>query len=143
MGLYDSFSISSSGMSAERLWLDIISNNIANLNTTRTAKGGPYKRQMPVFAQRLQAVMAGGGAMRPRESGVEVSRVTQDNAPPRLVYDPSHPDADKEGYVAYPNINIVNEMVNMMSAQRAYEANATALEASKSMAMKALEIGRS
>ena len=142
MGLYDSFAISSSGMSAERLWLDIISNNIANLNTTRTAKGGPYKRQMPVFAQRLQSVMASGG-MRPREGGVEVSRVTQDNAPPRIVYDPSHPDADKEGYVAYPNINIVNEMVNMMSAQRAYEANATALEASKTMAMKALEIGRS
>ena len=142
MGLYDSFSISSSGMSAERLWLDIISNNIANLNTTRTAIGGPYKRQMPIFAQRLQDVMVGGG-MRIREGGVEVSSVMQDDAPPRLVYNPSHPDADIKGYVSYPNINIVNEMVNMMSAQRAYEANATALEASKTMAMKALEIGRS
>ena len=141
MSLYDSFSISSSGMASQRLWLDIISNNIANLDTTRTAKGGPYKRQMPVFAQRLQSVMAGG--MRTREGGVEVSRVMQDNAPSRMVHDPSHPDANKEGNVAYPNINIVNEMVNMMSAQRAYEANATALEASKTMAMKALEIGRS
>ena len=142
MGIYDSFSISASGMSAERLWLDTISNNIANLNTTRTAKGGPYKRKIPIFAQRLQAVIA-DGSKRTSEGGVVVSRVTQDNAPPRLVYDPPHPDANKEGYVAYPNINIVNEMVNMMSAQRAYEANATALEASKSMAMKALEIGRS
>jgi flagellar basal-body rod protein FlgC len=139
MSLYDSFSISSSGMSAERLWLDIISNNIANLNTTRTAKGGPYKRQMPVFAQRLQSVV---DSAKTRAGGVEVNRVVQDNAPPRMVYDPSHPDADQEGNVAYPNINIVNEMVNMMAARRAYEANATALEASKSMAMKALEIGR-
>ncbi|ACV61600.1 flagellar basal-body rod protein FlgC [Desulfofarcimen acetoxidans DSM 771] len=139
MSLYDSFSISSSGMSAERLWLDIISNNIANLNTTRTAKGGPYKRQMPVFSQRLQSVV---DSAKTRAGGVEVNRVVQDNAPPRMVYDPSHPDADQEGNVAYPNINIVNEMVNMMAARRAYEANATALEASKSMAMKALEIGR-
>ncbi|WP_066637303.1 flagellar basal body rod protein FlgC [Desulfolucanica intricata] len=138
MSLFDSFSISSSGMKAQRLWLDLISNNIANINTTRTANGGPYRRQVPVFAQRLQETMENGI----RECGVVVTRVTEDNSPPRMEYDPSHPDANEQGFVAYPNINIVNEMVNMMIASRAYEANATVLESAKSMALKALEIGR-
>lgn len=145
MGIYDSFAISASGLTAERLRLDLISNNIANLNSTgrpNDPANPPYRRKVPVFAQVL--ARAGRNSARSGFSGagVKVTRVLEDRGPERLVFDPSHPHADERGYVAYPNINIVNEMVNMITATRSYEANVTALSAAKDIALKALEIGR-
>jgi flagellar basal-body rod protein FlgC len=135
--LFDSFAISGSGLTAERLRLDLIANNIANIHTTRTAEGGPYQRQIPVFAQRLEAAATGF-----KGAGVAVTAILRDTSPPLLVHDPSHPDADAQGYVRYPNINVANEMVDMIGATRAYEANATVFEAAKDIAQRALEIGR-
>lgn len=137
MRFFDSFAISGSGLTAERLRLDLIANNIANVHTTRTAEGGPYRRQVPVFAQRLEAAAAGF-----KGAGVAVTAILRDTSPPLLVHDPSHPDADAQGYVRYPNINVANEMVDMIGATRAYEANATVFEAAKDIAQRALEIGR-
>jgi len=118
--------------------MDTIANNLANVNTTRTARGGPYRRQMVVFEERL-AQASGYGL---RGNGVRVSRIVEDDDPPRLVYDPHHPDANEQGYVEMPNVNIVTEMVDMITASRAYEANVAALNAAKAMALKALDIGR-
>jgi flagellar basal-body rod protein FlgC len=143
MNLFGSFAISASGLTAERMWLDTIANNLANLNTTRTTRGGPYKRQVPVFLERLQAEKnAGSSRFNLQKAGVEVNFIWEDQQSPRLVYDPAHPDANAQGYVAYPNINVVNEMIDLITASRAYEANLTTLEAAKNMAQKALEIGR-
>lgn len=143
MNLFGSFAISASGLTAERMWLDTIANNLANLNTTRTTRGGPYKRQVSVFLERLQAEKdAGSSRFNLQKAGVEVNFIWEDQQSPRLVYDPTHPDANSQGYVAYPNINVVNEMVDLITASRAYEANLTTLEAAKNMAQKALEIGR-
>ncbi|OIQ12526.1 flagellar basal body rod protein FlgC [Neomoorella thermoacetica] len=145
MELLPALAISASGLTAERLRLDIIANNLANINTTRTPQGGPYRREVPVFAERLQEAMGqlpGRPSSRAPGAGVEVAAIVEDNSPPRLVYDPSHPDADANGYVHLPNINIVNEMVDMITASRAYEANVTVLNAAKAMTLKALEIGR-
>jgi len=127
MSLFSTINTSASGLTACRLWMDTISNNLANVNTTRTPDGGPYKRQDVVLAAE-------------ESSGVKVVGISQDSSTPRLVYDPQHPDADDSGYVAMPNINVITEMVNMIAATRAYEANVTALGAAKSMALKALEI---
>lgn len=139
MNLFRSFDISASGMTAERLRMDTIANNLANVNTTRTAQGGPYRRQMVLFEERLAQAFGRSGL---RGNGVRVSRIVEDDDPPRLEYNPAHPDADEQGYVRLPNVNVVTEMVDMISASRAYEANITALNAAKSMALKALEIGR-
>ena len=140
MELLPALAISASGLTAERLRLDLIAGNLANVNTTRTADGGPYRRQVPVFAERLRQAL--GQQSRSSGRGVEVAAIVADNSPPRLIYDPSHPDADDDGYVALPNINVVMEMVDMITATRAYEANVTVLNAAKAMTMKALEIGR-
>ncbi|GAW92914.1 flagellar basal body rod protein FlgC [Calderihabitans maritimus] len=141
MRIFQSMAISASGLTAERLRMDIISSNIANINTTRTEEGGPYRRKLPVFAEKLdKSIQSGNNRFRGR--GVKVVEIAEDQSPPRLVYDPGHPDANEEGYVAMPNINIITEMVDMITATRAYEANVTALNAAKSMALKALEIGR-
>lgn len=138
-GAFTGIQISASGLTAERLRLDTIANNLANINTTRTAKGGPYKRQSVVFAERLEKAK---GPKRYQIAGVQVAKITEDQGEPRKVYDPNHPDAREDGYVHYPDINIVNEMVDMITATRAYEANVTAVNAAKFMALKALEIGR-
>ncbi len=130
MSVVSTFGISASGMTAERLRLDIISSNLANINTTRTPEGGPYRR--------LMAVM--GAA--PDGQGVRVARIVQDQSPPLLVHNPGHPDADNDGNVAMPNVNSVLEMVDMIGATRAYEANVAVFNAAKSMAVKALEIGK-
>lgn len=130
--------INSSALGAQRLRLDLISANIANANTTRTPEGGPYRRKVPVFAENLQQAV-GGNAL----SGVRVLAVTEDQSPFRQVYDPAHPDANLDGYVLYPNVNIVNEMVNLMEAGRSYEANVTAFNTSKEMFKAALSIGKS
>ncbi|MBU4532785.1 MAG: flagellar basal body rod protein FlgC [Eubacteriales bacterium] len=138
MKMFQSLAISGSGMTAQRMWLDLISNNIANVNTTRTREGGPYQRQAPVFAQRLEQVLQGGY----QGAGVQVSRITRDQSPPRLQHEPEHPDADANGFVSYPNVELNKEFVNMITASRAYEANAAAFESAKQMALRALEIGR-
>jgi flagellar basal-body rod protein FlgC len=138
---------SASGLTAQRVRMDVIANNIANAETTRTADGGPYKREHVRFLPRgaspfgimLDRLRGVSGAA---YDGVEVTEVSADDAPPRLVYDPAHPDANEAGYVAYPNVNPVTEMVDMMAATRAYQANVTVLNAAKQMALKALEIGK-
>ena len=171
MGLFSAIDTSASGLTAQRLRLDLISNNIANINTTRTGQTTPagnqipYRRQMTVFVPRPpeadfgtlfkqtldgvgNQVQAGFGPS-PAGNGVQVSAIVEDDAPFRMEYNPDSPDAAQltepgipAGYVRYPNVDIVTEMVDLVSASRAYEANVTALNASKAMAAKALEIGR-
>ncbi|MGI6083825.1 MAG: flagellar basal body rod protein FlgC [Acetivibrionales bacterium] len=148
MGLFNSFNISASALTAQRLRMDVISQNIANVNTTRTEDGTPYRRKTVVFQEKemnipfSQYLSEESRSRFLKGGGVRVTQITEDPTPFKEVYDPSHPDADENGIVRMPNIEIVTEMVNMISATRAYEANITALNASKSMAAKALEIGR-
>lgn len=145
MGMFGAIDAAASGLTAERLRLDVISNNIANVNTTRTAEGGPYRRQLVVFeprSEQLSFAQMLSGQMNTAGNGVKVVGITKDNSPTRKVFDPNHPDADKDGYVEMPNINIVSEMVDMITATRAYEANVTAVNGAKSMALKALDIGK-
>ena len=145
MGFFKSMSISSSGLSANRLRMNTLSANLANANTTRTEEGGPYRRRDVVFS----ATPTGSpfedflnGTNGAQLSKVQVVDIHQDTKEPRMVYDPTHADADAEGYVAMPNIQVMTEMVNMLTATRAYEANATAVNEAKQLAMKTLEIGR-
>lgn len=146
MNLFSSMDTSASGLTAERVRMDVISQNIANVNTTRTVQGGPYKRKLVVFKEiqpdSFKSILDTVKA-KYTGKGVEVVQIAEDDQTPlRKVYDPGHPDADQNGYVEYPNVNIVSEMVDMISATRAYEANVTAFNASKSMFQKSLEIGR-
>lgn len=143
MGMFSAIDAAGSGLSAERLRLDVISNNLANANTTRTAKGGPYRRQIVVYEPRDQYSDFGRMLAHKMEAGkgVRVVGIVEDNTPSPVVYDPNHPDADAQGYVRMPNINIVAEMVDMITAARSYEANVATISSAKAMAMKALEIG--
>ena len=145
MDFFTSMDISSSGMTAERVRMNLISSNIANANATHTKEGGPYKRKDPVFSAIAAASGLNGGS-NTRGSmelkRVEVSGIREDQSPPRVQYDPTHPDADDKGYVSLPNVNVIEEMVDMVSASRAYEANVTAAQAAKSMAMKTLDLLR-
>lgn len=145
MDLVSSMRISATGLSAHRVRMNIISMNMANVNTTRTEQGGPYTRKITIH----EAVPFKDELKRARltqvteaERGVNVNQITDSNDPYRIVYDPGHPDADENGYVKYPNVNTVTEMVNMVTAVRAYQANVTAINTAKEMAIKALEIGR-
>jgi flagellar basal-body rod protein FlgC len=125
--------------------MNLISSNLANINTTRTSEGGPYKRKDAVFTAvplEGQFGKALDSASRQQVRQVVVSEIVEDKNPPRLQYDPSHPDANAQGYVAMPNINVIEEMADMISATRMYEANVTAAQAAKNMALKTLEIGR-
>ena len=144
MSMFGAIDAAASGLTAERLRMDVISNNIANVNTTRTAAGGAYRRQMVVFAPRENTTSFAQVLSEQMDAGngVRVVGIEKDNSPTRKVYDPAHPDANKEGYVEMPNINIVNEMVDMITATRSYEANVTVVNAAKSMALKALETGK-
>ncbi|TCO79955.1 flagellar basal body rod protein FlgC [Marinisporobacter balticus] len=145
MSLFKSINVSASGLTAERLRMDIISKNIANANTTRTSNGTPYRRQVPVFKQTestFEQTLENAKNGEQTGNGVEVVGIKEDKTPFKKVYDPGHPDADKDGYVQMPNVDIVTEMINMISSTRAYEANVTAMNTTKSMAMKALEIGK-
>ena len=142
MELLPALSISASGLSAERLRLDLVAHNLANINTTRTPRGGPYRRKMPVFAEKLREALSLPSPGDVPGRGVMVAAVVEDASPPRRVYDPQHPDADPQGYVAVPNIDVVSEMIDLLTATRAYEANLTVLNAAKSMALKTLELGR-
>ncbi|KJS23497.1 MAG: flagellar basal body rod protein FlgC [Clostridiaceae bacterium BRH_c20a] len=145
MSLFATFKVSASGLSAERLRMDVIADNISNAETTRTSAGGPYRRKMVVFSpyRSFENTLKRESNL---QQGVKVERIVEDKAPFKLVYSPEHPDAIQEGqekgYVAMPNVDIVKEMVDMISATRAYEANVASLNAAKSMAFKALEIGR-
>ena len=146
MALFSSFDISASGMTAQRLRSDTISQNLANVNTTSTSDGGPYVRKTVVFTEsqstpfdQVRMTMSGRVG-----NGVKVTSVVEDTETPmNMVYDPSHPDADENGYVTYPNVNTVTEMTNLIDASRAYEAHVTAFDAAKSMALKGLEINNS
>jgi flagellar basal-body rod protein FlgC len=163
--MFNGLQISASGMHAQRLRQNVISSNLANAETTRTEEGGPYRRQFVVFKAASEGkdtrIVNRDDHMQGRSThvehmpippspfvqtkaffgnGVEVAEVRKDTRPPKMVHDPSHPDADPNGYVAKPNINPIKEMTNMIAATRAYEANVTAFNASKSMIMKALEI---
>jgi flagellar basal-body rod protein FlgC len=146
MDLFTSMDISSSALTAERTRMNLISSNLANANSTKSADGGPYKRKDAVFSATPvarsfgTALNSAAGKIAPQQ--VEVLRIVEDQNPPRLQYDPNHPDADQKGYVALPNVNVIEEMTDMISATRTYEANVTAAQAAKSMAMKALELGR-
>jgi flagellar basal-body rod protein FlgC len=147
MDFFDSLHISSTGLSAQRLRMNLISANLANINTTRTTDGGPYRRKDPVFAARVPAQKASFReilANRRNEQLKEVAvvEIVEDSRPPIKRYDPTHPDADLNGYVAMPNINLMEEMVNMISATRSYEASVTAIKSAKDMALQALEIGQ-
>jgi len=151
MGLFTSVNIASSGMGAQRLRADVIANNMANVNTTRTNEGGPFRRDRVIMRPRVQQPywrspflpqMLDNGP----GQGVRVARIEKDNAAKlRLVYDPTHPDAildgEKKGYVEYPNVDIITEMVDLIEANRMYEANAQVVEGYKSMFQRALEIG--
>lgn len=138
--------ISGSGMAAQRARMNTISSNLANINTTRTPEGGPYRRKDVVFESMSDSQSFGEimGANDPKSDyqRVQVTDVTYDKKAPLLKYDPTHPDADADGNVAYPNINLMEEMTNMIQASRSYEANVQAIQASKDMALSALEIGR-
>ncbi|MFK7872955.1 MAG: flagellar basal body rod protein FlgC [Oligoflexales bacterium] len=144
-GFFKSMKISSSGLAAQRVRMNLLSSNLANAQTTRTAEGGPYRRKDVVFSatpvsNEFEDFL--DETMHTQLKSVTVTDIHKDSREPKRVFEPSHPDADQDGYVSMPNIQIMNEMVNMIAATRAYEANATALNDAKDMAMRALEIGR-
>jgi flagellar basal-body rod protein FlgC len=150
MSFLDALQTSASGLSAQRLRMNLISSNLANVNTTRTEDGGPYRRKDPIFKateaqtqfrDRLNTKMV-NTKMANANVGVQVTEIRDDYRPPILKFDPGHPDADENGYIALPNINVLEEMVNMISATRSYEANVTAIKATKDMASDAMDIGR-
>jgi flagellar basal-body rod protein FlgC len=155
MGIYTSIEVSASALSAERLNMDVIANNLANANTTRTPEGGAFKRQLAVFSQKADAPAGGDPAtggddlnpltagQKPVQNGVEVVGIMKDSTPDRLVYDPTHPDADANGYVHMPNIDVVKEMVDMIAASRAYQANVTAIQEARSMGSAAMNLLKS
>ena len=148
MSMFSTFNVNASGMTAQRLRMDIISENVANAQTTRTEDGTPYRRKVVTFAQKgsqtpfnkvLGHVTNGYNAY--TGQGVKVDGIHEDiNSEMKMVYDPAHPDADENGYVTYPNVNIVTEMTNLIDASRAYEANSTAFTASKAIALQGLQI---
>jgi len=137
-----------SALTAQRLRMDVIASNLANAEATSTPEGGPYKRERVVFAPMLRNSMnklsdsSDAIANGATSGGVEVKGVIQDDEEPRMVYDPTHPDANDDGFVAYPNVDLVTEMTDMLSASRSYEANITVLNVAKNMAQRALELGR-
>ena len=147
MGYFGALDISASGLTAQRLRMDTISQNIANVSTTRTADGTPYRRKVTLFEERTEPGLFGGYLHSAAKGdnigiGVRVASILKDDAPFKLVYEPGHPEANADGYVSMPNVDVVTEMINMISASRSYEANVTSINTTKSLANKALEIGR-
>ena len=145
MGMYSSIETSASGLSAERLAMDVIANNLANVNTTRTPEGGAFKRQLVIFSQKQETDP--NASLNPMDDsndpgkshdGVSAVGIVNDPGPDRMVYDPTHPDADAQGYVHMPNIDVVKEMVDMIAASRAYQANVTAIQEARNMGSAAL-----
>ncbi len=146
MDFFSAMRVSASGLDAQMKRMNTINSNIANAETTQNADGtGPYRKKDAVMAAQVDRESFGeilSNQMDEAVQGVQVTEIREDDRPPRMVYNPSHPQANADGYVAMPNVNPVEEMANMISAQRSYEANVTAMGAAKSMAAKALEIGR-
>lgn len=145
MDIFTTFDIAASGLKAQTTRLNTISANLANAETTSTPEGGPYKKKSVVFQteklpfqQHLKASLHGQGQVQ----GVKVAQIIEDTSEPQRIFDPSHPDAKEDGYVEMPNVSVLKEMVDMMSATRSYEANTTTIKSAKRMAMKALDIGR-
>jgi len=145
MDLFTTFDIAASGLKAQTTRLNTISSNLANAETTSTPEGGPYKKKSVVFQSQdmpfnkhLQKSLNEQG----QAQGVQVVKIIEDESDPQRVYDPTHPDAKEDGYVEMPNVNVMKEMVDMMSATRSYEANTTTIKSAKRMLIKALEIGR-
>jgi flagellar basal-body rod protein FlgC len=143
MGIFDSLNISATALTSQRLRLDLISSNLANVNTTRTSDGGPYQRKDVIFkSQPVSFESVLDDVLSEQTPGVAIDRIYNDPKPFMMRYEPNHPDANSSGYVTYPNINVIEEMVNMISASRSFEANTTAIETAKSMALRAIELGR-
>lgn len=138
MSVFQAMNISASGLSAERLRMDVVAGNIANQNTTRTENGEAYRRKVAVFSEYLETSKFGQSQV----GGVRAVSIVEDDSELIPVYDPTHPDANEDGYYYMPNVDVLNEMVDLMVASRSYEANVTVMNASKSMYMKALEIGK-
>ena len=138
MRVFQSMDVAGSALTAHRLWLDAISSNLANVNTTRTEEGGPYKRKVPIFAEMYDKAIGGYEDI----GGVRVIEIASDQTSPRLVYQPDHPDANNAGYVAFPNVNVVREMTDMLVATRGYEANLAVADTAKTMWNSALDIIR-
>lgn len=143
MSLFRALEASASALTAERVRMEVAASNLANANTTRTAGGGPYRRRVVFFAPLMQHLAASwGGAPASDSTGVVVAGIVEDPSPPRRVYDPGHPDADREGFVALPNVNPVIEMADLMASARAYELNTVVFNTVKQVLLKALELGR-
>ena len=150
MGMFDSLNVSATGLTAERLRMDVTAENLANAQTTRGADGRPYRRKEVVlsevssggFGSQLAKAVGAGSASGSQPGGVEVSAITEDTTPGKLVYDPAHPDANADGYVQMPNVDTVSEMVDLITSQRSYEANVTAMQSAKQMFTKTLDILR-
>ena len=151
MSLFNSLEISATALTAERLRMDVTAENLANAQTTRGANGGPYRRkevvlrqaaQGPDFSSQLRVAMTGAGRAGLAAGGVQVAAIAEDQNPPKMIYQPGHPDANPQGYVAMPNVDSVMEMVDLISSSRAYEANVTAMQASKQMFTKTLDLLR-
>ncbi len=142
VGVFSALEVAASGLSAERVRMNTIASNLANARTTRTDAGGPYKRIDPVFEAVPYAPNGVASPLARAVSGVRVTHVQEDTRDPMEVYEPGHPDADARGFVKYPNVNVVEEMVNMITASRAYEAGVSSVETVKSMARSALQIGK-
>lgn len=138
MSVFQAMNISASGLTAERLRMDVVAGNIANQNTTRTENGEAYRRKIAVFSEYLETSKTG----QTQVAGIRAVEIVEDDSDLIPVYDPTHPDANEEGYYLMPNVNVLNEMVDLMVASRSYEANVTVMNATKSMYMKALEIGK-
>lgn len=129
MRVFKNMDIAGSSLTAHRAMMDTIAENLANVNTTRTEEGGPYTRKVPVFEEKLDQAMGKEN----RSAGVVIREIAEDDTPPRMEYEPGHPDANEEGYVAYPNVSVVREMADMMTASRAYEANLEVVKSARSM----------
>ncbi len=144
MDFLSAMKIGASGLTAQRLRMDTIASNLANIETTRTPEGGPYKRKDVMFSALPLDPFSGtfNDALADQVRQVMVTEVVEDQSPPTMVYNPSHPDANEEGYVAMPNINLMEEMVNLINATRSFEANVQSINAAKSMALRAIDLGR-
>ncbi len=143
MDILTSMKIGASALKAQRTRLNTIGTNIANIDTTRTPEGGPFRKREVVFQSTNKGFAEHlGASQRDGIAGVEVAQIRASNSPPKMIYNPGHPDADSDGMVAMPNIDLMEEVADMMSATRAYEANVTVVRSAKRMAMKALEIGQ-
>lgn len=141
MDISDTFKVCGSALSAQRARMDVITSNLANADVTRTAEGGPYRKKIAVLtSERLKEGF--GDTLQHAIRTVGIAEIVEDKSPPRMVHDPAHPDANANGYVAMPNVNVISEMADMIMVGRAYEAMVTALDATKNMALKTLEIGK-